>query len=399
METSRERILTTHTGSLPRSESLLALLLRANKAEDVAPSVLHRQLVADTDAIVRKQLEVGIDVGGDGELPRIAFHMYVKDRMTGFGGRTTRASISDIAKFPLWANMALGHSAVDDADADDLSNTADAPAAIDRVIYDPTLAAARTELLGFAEAIARAKPIGSFTETFITAATPGIVSMAMTRAEGNPAYATDEEYVLAIADELKTEYEFVVSQGHVLQLDAPDLAMERMMMFKDQPLSAFLNRVELHIEAINRAVAGIPQDRVRLHVCWGNYEGPHVDDVELGDILPLLYRANVGALSLPTANPRHQHDWKVFRACPLPDDKLLIVGVIDVTTNYVEHPEVVADRICQFAEAVGKQRLLASTDCGFGTTAGSVLVAEDVVWAKLESLTKGAKLATDRLFS
>jgi 5-methyltetrahydropteroyltriglutamate--homocysteine methyltransferase len=398
MESSRDRILTTHTGSLPRSEPLLEMLLSANKGEGVDPTALGRRLADDTDEIVRKQLERGIDIGGDGELPRIAFHIYVKDRMSGFGGRTTRASISDIANFPRWAELALGKSTLDDAESDDMSNTAEAPAAVDRVVYDPERAAAQAELDGFAAAIERARHLGSFTETFVTAASPGIVTMAMSRAEDNPAYATQEEYVLGLAEELRNEYELIVSRGHVLQLDAPDLAMERMMTFQDRPLSSFLDHVELHIEAINRAVANIPRDRVRLHVCWGNYEGPHVDDVELADVLPRLYRANVGAISLPTANPRHEHDWRAFQQHPLPDDKLLIIGTIDVTTNFVEHPQVVADRICRFADVVGKNRLIASTDCGFGTSAGQVNVAEDVVWAKLASLTAGAELATRQLF-
>jgi 5-methyltetrahydropteroyltriglutamate--homocysteine methyltransferase len=220
----------------------------------------------------------------------------------------------------------------------------------------------------------------------------------MSRAEDNPAYANQEEYVLGLAEELRNEYELVVSRGHVLQLDAPDLAMERMMTFHGRPLGDFLDHVELHIEAINRAVAAIPRDRVRLHVCWGNYEGPHVDDVELADVLPRLYEANVGAISLPTANPRHEHDWRAFQQHPLPDEMLLIIGTIDVTTNFVEHPQVVADRICRFADVVGKHRLIASTDCGFGTSAGQVNVAEDVVWAKLASLTAGAELATRQLF-
>jgi 5-methyltetrahydropteroyltriglutamate--homocysteine methyltransferase len=398
MESSRERILTTNSGSLPRSEPLLEMLLRANKGMELDPIALGRRLADDTDEIVRKQLERGIDIGGDGELPRIAFHLYVKDRMTGFGGRTTRASISDIARFPQWAELALGKSALDEAEADDMSNTAEAPAAVDRVVYDPERAEARAELDAFAAAIERARDIGSFTETFVTAASPGIVTMAMSRAEDNPAYATQEEYVFGLAEELRNEYELVVSRGHVLQLDAPDLAMERMMTFHDRPLGDFLDHVELNIEAINRAIAGIPRDRVRLHVCWGNYEGPHVDDVELADVLPRLYEANVGAISLPTANPRHEHDWRAFQQHPLPDEMLLIIGTIDVTTNFVEHPQVVADRICRFADVVGKHRLIASTDCGFGTSAGQANVAEDVVWAKLASLTAGAELATRQLF-
>jgi len=205
--------------------------------------------------------------------------------------------------------------------------------------------------------------------------------------------------VLAVAKELKHEYDYVVSQGHILQLDAPDLAMERVIMFGDRPLGEFLERVELHIEAMNIALADIPKDRVRLHVCWGNWQGPHQDDVPVQDLLPLLYQANVGALSIPLGNPRHEHECKAFRDLPLPDDKVLIPGVIDVTTNYLEHPEVVANRICNIVDAVGdKTRVIAGTDCGFGTFASYEFVAQDVCWAKLGALAEGAKIASDRLW-
>ena len=217
--------------------------------------------------------------------------------------------------------------------------------------------------------------------------------------EDNPAYASDREYLYALADELRREYEFIVSQGHVLQLDAPDLAFERQVRFRELTLEGFLERISLHIDALNRAIANIPPDRVRLHVCWGNWEGPHIDDVELEPLLPRLYEARVGALSLSCANPRHQHEYKLFREYPLPEHMLILPGVIDVTTNYLEHPEVVADRICQFAEAVGDPtRVIASTDCGFSTFAGYVMVAPDVAWKKLELLAAGARLATQRLF-
>jgi 5-methyltetrahydropteroyltriglutamate--homocysteine methyltransferase len=396
VQTSESRILTTHTGSLPRSEQLLAVLLGLNEGQTVDRTAFDELLAAETDAIVRKQLEAGIDVGCDGELPRIAFHMYVKDRMSGFGGRTGRGTFSDIAKFPKWASLWLGTSVVDAAEDDNLTQTADAPAAVGELRYDSALTAVRDELDLFEAALAHAGD--RFEETFVTAASPGIVTTTMTLDERNEFYADDEQYVLAVAEELKTEYDYIVSRGHVLQIDAPDLAMERSLMFQDAPLSAFLERVELHIEAINRAIRDIPRDRVRLHACWGNYAGPHVDDVELEEVLPMLYRANVGALSLPCGNPRHQHDWRNFKRFPLPDNLTLIVGVIDVTTNYVEHPQAVADRIAQFAAAVGDpHRIIAGTDCGFGTIAGYVLVAEDVVWPKLAALAAGAKIASRQL--
>jgi 5-methyltetrahydropteroyltriglutamate--homocysteine methyltransferase len=205
--------------------------------------------------------------------------------------------------------------------------------------------------------------------------------------------------VLDVAREMKKEYDFIVSQGHVVQLDSPDLAMERQFMFQGRPLKEFLERIELHIEAINLAVADIPQNKVRLHVCYGNWDGPHLDDVDLEPLLPILYRAKVGALSLACANPRHQHDFKTLKKNKLPAGMILLPGVIDVTTNYLEHPEVVADRICQWVDVVGdRERVVASTDCGFGTFAGFTFVAEDVVWAKLQMLRDGAKLASERLW-
>ena len=204
---------------------------------------------------------------------------------------------------------------------------------------------------------------------------------------------------MAIARELKTEYDYIVSQGYILQLDAPDLAMERVIMFGDQPLTAFLDRVALHIEAINVALADIPRDKVRLHVCWGNWNGPHQDDVDMVELLPILYRAKVGALSIPLGNPRHEHETVAFKKLPLPEEMLLIPGVIDVTTNYLEHPEVVANRLCAAVEVVGdRERVIGGTDCGFGTFASYEFIAEDVVWAKLKALSDGAAVATKRLW-
>jgi 5-methyltetrahydropteroyltriglutamate--homocysteine methyltransferase len=233
----------------------------------------------------------------------------------------------------------------------------------------------------------------------MSAASPGIVACTMLLSPNNPAYKTDADYVMGIAKELKKEYEYIVSQGYVLQLDAPDLAMERVIMFGDQPLNVFLDRVALHIEAINVAIANIPRDRVRLHVCWGNWNGPHQDDVDMVDLLPILYKAKVGALSIPVGNPRHEHETESFRKLPLPSEMLLIPGVIDVTTNYLEHPEVVANRICAAVSAVGaRERVIGGTDCGFGTFASYEFIAEDIVWAKLQALSDGAAIATKRLW-
>jgi 5-methyltetrahydropteroyltriglutamate--homocysteine methyltransferase len=254
----------------------------------------------------------------------------------------------------------------------------------------------REQLDVFEQAVADAprQPL----ETFVTAPTPGIISTSMQRSPDHATYSDDRQYLFAVASELGKEYRHVVDRGHVLQLDAPDLAMERHFMFADRPEVDFLERMELHIEALNVALDGVARDQVRLHVCWGNYDGPHTNDVELETILTRLYEAGVGALMLPFGNPRHQHDTKQLRVHALPDDMLVVAGVIDTTTNYVEHPEVVANRLVAVAEAVGDPtRVIAGTDCGLSTFAGFSMVAEDVAWAKLRSLTEGAHIASERL--
>jgi 5-methyltetrahydropteroyltriglutamate--homocysteine methyltransferase len=265
------------------------------------------------------------------------------------------------------------------------------------VRYQPDLADAKHELTSFGEALKRNAK--KFTETFVTAASPGIISTTFLRDENNPDYKTDAEYIFGIAAEMKKEYELIVSQGHILQLDAPDLAMERAFMYQDRPLREFLDRIKIHIEAMNMALADIPPEKVRLHVCFGNWDGPHVDDVDLEPLLPIIYRAKVGALSIACANPRHQHDWRTLKKKPPPRGMILIPGVVDVTTNYVEHPETVAERIELFVDVMGgdPSRIIAGTDCGFSTVAGYTMVAEDVVWEKLRTLAEGAKIASKRL--
>jgi 5-methyltetrahydropteroyltriglutamate--homocysteine methyltransferase len=230
----------------------------------------------------------------------------------------------------------------------------------------------------------------------MTAASPGVMATIMLDAH----YGAHDRYVMALAREIRREYALIHARGLILQVDCPDLAMERVRFFQRDPLERFQEMVALHIDAINRATEGIPADRIRLHLCWGNYDGPHTHDVALDAVLPIVYRARVGALSIPFANPRHQHEYAVLERLPLPDGMLLLPGVIDTTTNYVEHPEVVAERICRAARAVGdRTRVIASTDCGFGTFAGSEMVAPSVVWAKLRALSDGAAIATRRLWS
>lgn len=398
MQHSADRILTTYVGSLPRSEKLLQMLTDKEAGYGVDEGAFEAQVERDLDSVLRKQHEVGVDIVCDGELPRLGFSFYVKDRMSGFGGYSSRGTVTDFAKFPGYAKLKQQQA----AKGDEISMSAtlyDMPECQNRVKYDPDKRVARQELRLFKEALERTGVGRKATQTFVTAATPGIVSTTLLRNPDNPDYSNDRDYIMALAEELRGEYELIVEHGHILQVDGPDLALERQIMFVDKPLDAFLKRVELHIEALNAALINIPKDRVRLHVCWGNWDGPHIDDIDLEPLLPLLYQANVGGLSIPFANPRHQHEGELFISYPLPDDMLLFPGVIDVTTNYLEHPEVVAERIARIVDVVGdRERIIASTDCGFSTFAGYTMVADDVVWAKLQVLCEGAALASKRLW-
>ncbi len=385
MRKSDDRILTTHVGSLPRNPLLRDLLVRQERGEVIDEAELARQVEAAVAAAVRRQLEAGIDIGNDGEQPRVGFSTYVARRMHGFGGESRRPPARDVAEFPDYAAMLEARRRLG-------PKIANAPQALAEVEYaDLGDAAAECDL--FLRAAAQLPQ--RFAEAFMTAASPGIIATTMLDAF----YGSHERYVMALAREMRKEYELIHSRGLVLQIDSPDLAMERPRFFQHDPIERFQQAVLLHVEAINRATANIPADRIRLHVCWGNYDGPHVHDVPLDAILPLLYRARVGALSIELANPRHAHEHKVIKRHPPPNSMLLLPGVIDSTTNFVEHPEVVADRICQAVEAVGdRTRVIASTDCGFGTFAGTEAVAESVVWAKLRALREGADLATRRLW-
>jgi 5-methyltetrahydropteroyltriglutamate--homocysteine methyltransferase len=396
MRTSERRILTTHAGSLPRPDRLTRLLIERDHDRPVDAEELRRETEAATDWVVGRQLDSGVDVGNDGEAARVGFQTYASVRLSGWGGVSDRKGMTDIARFPKYGEMLSRRLARPGELTAKLFNCFQCQRAVQ---YQADLADAALELGAFKGALARAsKP---FAETFVTAASPGIISTTFLRDPNNPDYKTDKAYVYGLARAMKTEYDYIVAQGHVLQLDAPDLAMERSFMFQGRPLGEFLDRIKIHIDAMNRALADIPPEKVRLHVCFGNWDGPHVDDVDLAPLLAILYRAKVGALSLPAANPRHQHDWKVLAKNPPPRGMVLIPGVIDVTTNYVEHPEVVADRIERFIDVMGgdASRVIAGTDCGFATVAGYTMVAEDVVWAKLGALAEGARLASRRLRS
>ena len=379
MLTTESRILTTHSGSLPRPPALAELHSRRSKGERVDPDELRTAIEDATAAVIAAQIDAGIDVGNDGEQARESFFTYVQHRMTGFGGTSHRPMFRDLFEHPDFVELAFPRT-----DRIKVSLMR-APAAIADVSYRDT------DELEAECALVAAAP---FAQTFMTAASPGIVAAAME----NQHYPSREEYVRAVAEALRTEYRAIVDRGLLLQIDAPDLAMERHNLFADRPLGEFIEWVELVIASINAALEGIDPASVRLHVCWGNYEGPHTHDVPFADIQRLLYEANVGGLVLSMANPRHAHEHHCFERHPLPDDKILVAGVIDTTSNIVEHPEVVADRLEAIARSIGDpRRIIAGTDCGFDTSAGIGDVAPSVVWEKLRALRAGADLASARL--
>jgi 5-methyltetrahydropteroyltriglutamate--homocysteine methyltransferase len=387
MRWSEERILTTHAGSLPRPAELVRLYVRRAQGEALDPAELAAAGKQALRWAVPKQIAAGIDVGSNGEQQREGFFLYVQHRMSGFGGAWQRRARGDVVRYPMFQRMLeeqmAGRTAVSNFQP---------PQAIGPVRYlDPS--AVDAECKDFRAALEQTE--GGFVEPFLTAPSPGIVAAAMK----NEHYDTEEAYLEALADALRVEYEAIVGHGLLLQLDCPDLALERHITYQDRPLAEFLGFVERVVAALGRALANIPRERVRMHVCWGNYEGPHDLDVPLAAILPIIRQAKVGGFVFPFANPRHAHEYRCFEGGVLDDDQILVAGVIDPLTNFVEHPEVVADRIERVAAAVGDpRRVLAGTDCGFDTSAGMGRVAEDVVWAKLRALRDGARLASERLF-
>jgi 5-methyltetrahydropteroyltriglutamate--homocysteine methyltransferase len=382
---SETRILTTHAGSLPRPRELTALLAKRSRGEPVDARELARATEAATRHAVAQQLACGVDVGNDGEQPRESFVTHVRERMSGFRGRSRRPVMRDLVLFTSF----LALKAPDFQR--DMVSLLSAPRAEGEVRYTDAGPLER-EIAGYRRALAAAG--GEFVESFWTSPSPGIVACALENAH----YASLEAYVDAVAAALRSEWQRILAAGFVLQIDAPDLAMERHTLFADRPFADFLRFVEHVLAAIGRALAGLPKERVRLHVCWGNYEAPHVLDVALDEILPRVLEAEVGGLVLAMANPRHAHEHRVLARHAFPKEWLLAAGVIDTTTNYVEHPELVAERIEQAAAAIGDpRRVLAATDCGFATAAGLGEVAEEVAWEKLRALRAGAELATRRL--
>ena len=380
MRQSTDRILTTHTGSLPRPKALLDLL--KIKDDGLLRDLASFEAVVQeaTTQIVRQQLECGIDVINDGEVSKISYSTYVKDRLTGFDAEGNFPARADDLGFPEYAQwLNTEHSLA----------TLKVPACGGPIAWKDKQAI-KKDIDCFKRALAGQHP----TDTFMTAASPGVIAQFL----DNKYYASHEKYLEALAKVMKEEYNAIHEAGFVVQLDCPDLALGKHTRFANVSIGEFVKVVASHVDAINYAISDIPPDRVRLHLCWGNYEGPHYLDVPLRQIIEPVLNARVGAISFEAANPRHEHEWAIFKDVKLPPGKVLIPGVIDSTTNYIEHPDLVAQRIVRFAEVVGRENVIGGTDCGFETFAGYTLVDPAIVWAKLKALTDGAKAASEQLW-
>lgn len=373
-------IRTTHVGSLPRGGELTDLLFAAERGEAVDAARFDAVAAAAVDDTVARQVAAGIDIVSDGEMSKISYATYIKDRISGFDGDSPRRAPADLEAFPgFLERQAKGGG----------TPSYRRPRCVGAV-HPVTLAPLHDDIRRFDAAIARHRPEAAF----MNAASPGVIALF----QPNDFYPDDDAYLEALAEAMRPEYEAIVAAGLILQLDSPDLGLGRHMMYKDRSDADYLVLIERHVAVLNHALRNVPADRVRMHVCWGNYEGPHHCDVEMATILPVLMRAKPAGLLFETANPRHQHDVEAFaeQLAAIPDDRVLIPGVIDSTTNFIEHPKVVANRIRQFTDIVGAERVIAGTDCGFSTFAGFGAVDPDIVWAKLKTLAEGAALASAR---
>ncbi len=381
---SRNRILATHVGSLPRNEILSDLLIDREEGKALDEEKFAGEMDRAVRHVIAKQAEAGIDIGNDGEQQRVGFQTYVPRRMSGFAGESRRRRGRDFEEFPALVEDLMRRFPK-------RSRMQNAPEAQAELHYlDASAIAGEIDRLQRESKAARA-----FAEGFMTAPSPGIISTTML----NAYYDSQKSYLAALAREMRNEYQAIHRAGLLLQIDAPDLAMDRSMFYRDLSDHDFVKAAEMHVDAINQGIEGIPRDRVRLHCCWGNWNGPHIYDVALDLILPVLYQAKVGALSIEFGNPRHQHELNALRRHKLPADMLLIPGVVESNSNIVEHPEVVARRIEEAAAVVGdRERIIASTDCGFGTFTNREYVFEPVVWLKLKALRQGADIASTRLW-
>jgi 5-methyltetrahydropteroyltriglutamate--homocysteine methyltransferase len=373
---STTRFLTTHTGSLPRPDDLIRMMFAREEGVPVDAAALGRRIWSAVTEVVGKQVQAGIDIVNDGEFSKPSYATYVKDRLSGFDGTSQPLQYQDLVDFPGIARRVFG----DPGRARRKTPACTGPIAVRDV------RAAYTDAENLKSALSTVKTEGAF----LTAASPGVVSLFFR----NDYYPTHEAYLHAIAEAMKPEYEAVAKAGFVVQVDCPDLAMGRHIQYASLSMDEFRKKARLHIEALDHALANVPPEQARMHLCWGNYEGPHHYDVPLADILDLVLAARPSAISFEAANPRHAHEWRVFERVKLPPGKVIIPGVLDSTTNFIEHPELVAERISRYARLVGRENVIAGTDCGFGTWVGQAAVDPDVVWAKLASMAAGARLAS-----
>jgi 5-methyltetrahydropteroyltriglutamate--homocysteine methyltransferase len=380
MKRSTERFLTTHTGSLPRPPDLIKMMYAKEEGVPVDAGALERRIAAAVAEVVRKQAESGVDVVGDGEMSKPSYATYIKDRLAGFGGDDNTFVYQDLSGFPNLAKRVFGDP------GRSRRRTPTCNAAIQ--VRDPD--AAKTDVAHLRDALAQVKAA----EGFLTAASPGVVSLFFK----NDHYKSEEDYLFAIAEAMRVEYETITGAGYVLQIDCPDLGMGRHIQHADLSLPEWRKKAALHVEALNHAVRRIPTEQLRMHLCWGNYEGPHHCDVPLADVIDIVFKAKPMAIALEAANPRHAHEWALFKVLKLPEGKVLIPGVIESKSNFIEHPELIAQRIGRYANLVGRENVMAGSDCGFGTWVGQAAVDPDVVWAKMAAMAEGARIASKRFW-
>jgi 5-methyltetrahydropteroyltriglutamate--homocysteine methyltransferase len=381
LKNSSERILTTHVGSLPRSQAVTDVVFaHENSGTPDFSAAESATLATEVVEVVRRQVTAGVDVVSDGELSKISYATYIKDRITGFEGDTPREPGLDLIEFP----RLLKKLADTGATAKYKRPRCVGPIAV------KSLEPVRADIERLKNAVAAGSPV----EAFMNAASPGVIALF----QPNEYYPTQDDYLVAVAEAMSAEYEQIVKSGILLQIDAPDLGMGRHTMYKRRSMEEYLLLAQRHVEILNHALRNVPADRVRMHVCWGNYEGPHHHDVPMELLLPIVLKAKPQALLFEGANPRHAHEWTVFRDAKIPDDKILIPGVLSSTTNYVEHPLLVAERLGRFADIVGRERVLAGSDCGFSTFAGFGPVDPDITYMKLEAMAQGARIASERLW-
>ncbi len=384
MKRSVERILTTHTGSLPRPAELTRLMYDKEDGKPVNEASLRDHVQTATRDVVRQQVNAGLDVINDGEFTKVGYSTYVTDRLTGFDGESLPLGMAEMQDYPEYWNRLFSSPGMEGFPHLKM------PACTGPIRLKDEHAVQR-DIENFRGALRGVTP----EDTFFTAASPGVIAVFL----ANHHYATEDTYLAALADAMKPEYEAIAKAGFVLQLDCPDLAMSRQMgTFAALSTEEFRKVIAMRVEAINQAVANIPSDQLRMHICWGNYEGPHERDVPLKDIIDIVLTAKPSAVSIEASNPRHAHEWRVFEEVKLPDGKMLIPGVIDSTNNYVEHPELVAQRIVRYARLVGRENVMAGTDCGFGTFVGVYAVDPKITWRKFESMAEGARLASRELW-